>query len=131
MVGCNGTVPNPCGYTNSYNNGKVAGKESYGLGVEFSCYCDYEKLMCSLSKSYMGKLIYLKTRADLLDHRFWSDRFTPIVVYKGDDAKNKRIELLREYEHTWNTLIEAMPTIMKGHCGECIKCNGISYKVNM
>lgn len=130
MVGCNGTQPNPCAFTKSFNGSEVQGKESFGIGVDFSCFCDYEKLLCDLSKSYIGKLIYYKTRAALLDERIWSDRFNPVVVYKGEQAEKKRTELINEYNHTWNTLVKGLPEILKGYCGECIKCNGIRYAPN-
>lgn len=130
MTGCSGTTPNPCGYVKSFNGSEVAGKESFGIGVDFSCFCDYEKLLCSLAKSYTGKLIYYKTRAALLEERLWSDRFNPVVVYKGDKAAEKRKELISEYNHSWNTLVQGLSEILKGYCGECIRCKGIRYATN-
>lgn len=130
MTGCSGTTPNPCGYVKSFNGSEVAGKECFGIGVDFSCFCDFEKLLCNLAKSYTGKLIYYKTRIALLEERKWSDRFNPVVVYKGDAAEKKRSELTSEYNHTWNTLVQGLKEILKGYCGECIKCNGIKYATN-
>lgn len=131
FIGCNGSKPNGCGYTKSWNNGEVAGKESYGINLNFGCECDFEKILCDTAKSFIGKLLYLKARTMLLDSRIASDRLNNVVVYGVEEAKAKRIELINEYNQSWNTMINSLPSILKNYCGDCIMCNGINWAVNV
>src|SRR5690606_15875361 len=131
FVGCNGTKPNDCAYTKGFNNGDVSVKEGYGLNVNFSCFCDYESILCDLSTSYTGKLLYLKARMRVLQEIESSDRLNHIVIYGKDDAARKRAELQAEYNQTWNTLVQGLPNILKGYCGDCIQCNKIKYVTNV
>lgn len=131
FIGCNGTTPNKCGYTKAVNGDVVSTKESFGLGISFSCFCDFEKILCNLGKEYVGKLIYLKTRIILLDNRIMSDRNNNLIVYGREEAMTKKSELVAEYNFTWNILVKSLPGIMKKYNSDCITCTGISYKPNI
>lgn len=131
-VGCNGHSPNECGYTKSWNNGaEISIKEGFGLGIEFHCECDFQHIVCSLSKTYIGNLLYLKSRIKLLESRIYSDRLNNFIVYGADEAKAQKIELTNEYNSEWNTMVSALPNLLRKYNDSCLDCRGIRFKTNI
>jgi hypothetical protein len=127
---CSGKAPNDCGYTQSYTGGKsVNGREGYGVGVSFSCECDYDKILCGLAKKSIGKLIWLKARMMLLEERIGSNRLSNLVVYGAEQAKDSYNKLLGEYETAWQTFVKSLPSLVREWNGDCITCNGIKSVV--
>lgn len=132
QVGCNGATPNPCGYTKGFNGqSEIGGKEGFGLGCEFSCFCDYEQLMCDLSRQYLGKIIWLKARLLLLDEMRFTDRMNNWTIYNNEDIEQLRGEVAKEYTDTWNTFIEVLPKLLKTYKGDCFSCTGSKWMQNI
>lgn len=132
QIGCNGTTPNPCGYTKGFNGqSEVGGKEGFGLGCEFSCFCDYDQFMCDLSKQYLGKIIWLKSRMLILDEMCFSDRMNNWTIYNKEDLEKFRIEVAKEYTAIWNTFIEVLPKLLKTYKGDCFTCMGSKWIQNI
>lgn len=132
QVGCNGTMPNDCGYTKGYNgNSDVPAKEGFGLGIDFHCECDYGQILCNLAKSYVGKLIYLKARLLLLDERLYTNRNNNWVVYGVEEAREIKQEVSNEYVQHWNTFVASLGNILLTYKDDCVKCNGIQWKTNI
>lgn len=130
-VGCDGKAPNDCGYTKAWNGSEVAVKEAYGLGVDFSCFCDYDSLLCGLSKTYIGNLLYLKSRIILLEKRQHSTRLNDFIIYGEEEAKELRVELINEYNGEWNTFVGSLPNILKSYRDDCLDCRGIKWQTNI
>lgn len=132
FTGCSGGLPNDCGYTKGYNgDGEISGKEGFGLGVEFTCECDYESILCDLAKSYVGKLIYLKTRMGLLEEKLMTNRLNNIVVYGKEEAQAMLKKLEGEYTDTWNSFVGGLPNILKKYNSDCLNCRGVKWVVNV
>lgn len=131
FVGCNNTLPNDCGNTKSFNDGHTSNKEGYGLGIKFSCLCDYDKMLCDLSNSFVGKLVYLKTRIMLLEYAKHSDRFNNVVIFGSTEKDQLISQLTSEYNQCWNTLVSSLPNTLKAYKGDCVECKGIQIKVNV
>jgi len=129
--GCNGTEPNYCAYTESYNGSKEVGsKEGYGINLIFSCECDYDQFLCDLAKTYVGELIWLKSRILLLDERLHTSRMNNWVVYNREESAQMRIDLDTEYREKWNGLVRGMYSILKNYRDSCLECRGIRWVVN-
>jgi hypothetical protein len=133
FTGCNGKLPNDCGYTKGYNgDGDISSKEGYGVSIDFQCECDYESILCDLAKTYIGKLIYLKTRIGLLDERINSNRLNNFIIYGIEEAKDRKKELDSEYTETWNTLVASLPNLLKKYIpSDCLTCNRTSWRTNI
>lgn len=130
--GCGGKSPNDCGWVKGYNGtGEISGKEGYGIGVDFYCECDFESILCDLSKQYVGKIIYLKARIKLLEERIYTNRINPLTVYGDADAVSLLNQLNGEYTETWNTFLNSLPNTLKGMRDDCISCKRITYKANI
>lgn len=132
-AGCSGKVPNDCAYTESYNNGRsIAGREGYGVGVDFICECDYDKLLCNLSKTTLGNLIWMKARVMLLNERLQTERANNWVVYGREEIKDYYLPKLEsEYDAAWKPFVKSLPQILKSFSGECITCNGIRSVISV
>lgn len=131
-VGCNGTVPNSCAYTKSWNNGsEISIKEGFGLGAEFHCECDFEQLICNMSRTYIGNLLYLKSRIKLLEEAIYSDRMNNFIVYGKDESKEHRSELINEYNSEWNTMVAALPNLLSKYNDDCLQCRSVTWKTNI
>lgn len=132
QLGCGGATPNPCAYTKGFNGTQdIGGKEGFGIGVEFSCYCDYDQFMCDLSHQYMGKIIYLKARLLLLDEMRFTDRMNNWTIYNKEDIEQLHKEVERDYVNTWNTFIDVLPKLLKTYRGECFTCTGSKWVQNI
>jgi len=132
QVGCNGAKPNECAYTKGFNgDNEVSAKEGYGLGVEFNCYCDYDNILCDLSRQYIGKIVWLKARMLLIDEMLFTDRLNNWTVYNTDRLKDLRIEVANEYTDNWNTFVNALPVMLKTYNGQCLTCTGSKWVQNI
>ncbi|WP_312208278.1 hypothetical protein [Empedobacter sp.] len=130
LVGCNGTIPNECGFVKGYNNGNEVQREGFGINAVFTCECDYESLLCRYSKSYVGKIIFLKTRANILKERIHNDRINSFIIYGRDEAEKLSIELENEYRETWNAFVESVPNLLINDT-DCIDCQKVKIVVNV
>lgn len=132
-TGCSGTIPNDCGHTKSYYDGRsLNGREGYGLNVEFSCECDYDTLLCNLAKTSIGNIIYMKARIMLLEERLNSDRLNNLIVYGAQEVKEYHLPKLEsEYNTAWTGFSKSLKTIVNQYSGDCIVCNGIRTVVSI
>lgn len=132
FTGCNGTYPNECGYVKGYNNGKeLSSKEGYGIQLDFGCVCDYDELMCTLAPTYIGELVWLRSRELLLDERLRSDRLNNFVVYDKEETKRFRDELHNEYIGKWQTFASSLLGIIQKLGDSCLQCKGIRWVTNI
>ena len=130
LVGCNGTIPNECGYVKGYKNGSEVQREGFGINAVFTCECDYESLLCRYSKSYVGKIIFLKTRANILKERIHNDRINSLIIYGREEAEKLHIEIENEYRETWNAFVESVPNLLAND-SDCIDCRKVKIVVNV
>ncbi|MDV7696300.1 hypothetical protein N6B72_05140 [Chryseobacterium soli] len=129
-LGCGGTVPNDCGHVKGWNGSAEIKTEGFGINAVFSCECDYSQILCQQSKNFVGLLIWLKARIYALEERINSSRINPFIIYGQEDAKNKRIELIEEYNSKWNIFIDTIPNIISGNDG-CFECKKSKIVTNV
>lgn len=131
-AGCSGKAPNDCGYTKSYTGGKsVNGREGYGVGVSFSCECDYDKILCGLAKKSLGNIIWIKARLMFLEEAIKSNRLSNFVTYGREQAIDYHNQLKPEYDKAWSTFVASLPNLLREWNGDCITCNGIRSVINV
>lgn len=132
-AGCSGKAPNDCAYTQSYNNGvSQSGREGYGIGLVYSCDCDYDLMMCNLAKTSLGKIIWMKARIGLLQEHLGSNRLNNWIVYNRDEVKEYWLPKLEaEYNESWNVFIASLPNLLQGYNKDCIICNGIRHVISI
>ena len=129
LLGCHGSVPNSCGYVKGWNGSAEIQKEGFGINAVFTCECDYSQILCRQSKSYVGKLLWLKARINVLEERVHSSRLNPFIIYGSEDAKKQRIELIQEYNADWNIFIDTIPHAITND--ECFNCTGAKLVTNV
>jgi hypothetical protein len=130
LLGCNGTIPNDCGYVKGWNGAGETQREGFGINAVFSCECDYSQVLCQQSKNFVGLLIWLKSRIYVLEERIHSSRINPFIIYGQEEAKNQRIELLNEYNSKWNIFIETIPNLISGN-DDCFDCKKAKMVTNV
>ncbi|ADX66963.1 Uncharacterised protein [Weeksella virosa] len=130
LIGCNGSMPNQCGFVKGYKNGTEIQKEGFGINIAFSCDCDYESLLCRYAKSYVGKIIYLKSRANILQERLNNDRITSFIIYGREHATELHEKVENEYRETWNSFVESLPNLLIND-SDCINCKRVKIVVNV
>lgn len=132
FTGCNGTMPNDCGYTKGwYDDKEISSKEGFGINLEFSCVCDYEQLLCDLSQTYIGEIVWLKSRVLLLEEHLRTNRFNNWVVYGREETKEFLTDVENQYREKWQVFANAMPGILKQFNDDCLNCNGIRWMTNI
>jgi hypothetical protein len=132
FTGCNGSMPNDCGYTKGwYDDKEISSKEGFGINAEFSCACDYEQLLCDLAKSYIGELVWLKARVLLMEEHLRTNRLNNWVVYGREDTEKFLVDTENKYRDKWSAFVNAMPGILRQFRDECLVCNGIRWVVNI
>lgn len=131
LLGCNGSEPNECGYVKGYNGMAEVQKEGFGINAVFSCECDFSELLCMFSKNYIGKVVWLKTRALLMEERLETPRLNAWVIFGREEAANKRIELENAYREAWNMFVSSLPELLKYTKSDCLTCNGIQIVTNV
>lgn len=131
-AGCNGSLPNDCGYTKtSYKGNDTNGKEGYGILLDFSCKCDYGELLCSLADSFLGELVWLKTRYLIQDERMHSNRFNNYIVFGTEDAQATRDDIGNQYINKWNAFVNAAPQLLRAFRDDCLECRGARWSTNV
>ncbi|MBS1771525.1 MAG: hypothetical protein JST82_01605 [Bacteroidetes bacterium] len=132
FTGCNGTLPNDCGYTKGwYDDKEISGKESFGLNLEFFCECDYDQLLFDLSKLYIGELVWLKTRVLLMEEHLRTNRLNNWVVYGREETQQYLTDVENQYREKWKTFINVLPAILQQMKDDCLYCNGIKWVTNI
>lgn len=132
LKGCNGSLPNPCGWIEGWDGSKAVKDEGYGVNVEFQCVCDYEKILCDLSKSFSGELIYLKWQMEVFEEAAGTNRFNNLVIYGAEQIRETILpNLSSQYVSRWNALMAGTFDILKTYRDECLNCRGIRWKTNM
>lgn len=132
FTGCNGAMPNDCAYTKGwYDEREISSKEGFGINLEFSCVCDYEQLLCDLAQTYIGEIVWLKSRVLLMEEHLRTNRLNNWVVYGREEAKEWLTDLENQYREKWKTFTNAMPGILKQFNDDCLQCNGIRWVTNL
>lgn len=125
--GCNG-AKNPCGWVDGWNGTGKTKYNGYGINIKFSCECDYSKILCDLSNSFSGELIWLKWQILIFEEQLKSNRLTPWVIYGRDEIKDSVIPQLKsDYANKWNALMDGMLNILKTYKDVCLDCKGIRW----
>lgn len=132
FTGCNGTLPNDCGYTKGwYDDKEISGKEGFGINLEFGCECDYDQLLCDLSKTYVGELVWLKIRVLLLEEHLRTNRLNNWVIYGREETQSYLTDIENQYREKWKVFSEALHGIVAGMKDDCLVCNGIRWVTNV
>lgn len=132
FTGCNGTMPNDCGYTKGwYDEKEISSKEGFGINLEFSCVCDYEQLLCDLAQTYVGEIVWLKSRVLLMEEHLRTNRLNNWVVYGREETKEYLTDIENQYRDKWNVFANALPAILKQFKDDCLSCNGIRWVTNV
>lgn len=130
-TGCNGTVPNSCGWAEGWNGAARVREEGYGLNIQFYCECDYTQILCDLSKSYSGELIWWKWQANIFREQQKSNRFNNWVIYKNEDLEKWIADAESNYNRVWNNLMNGMVGILNTYRDDCLNCRNIRWKPNI
>lgn len=131
LKGCNGTVPNECAWADGWDGERNVKSEGYGLNVQFYCGCDYEQVICDLSKTFTGELIWLKWQYNILEEQLYSNRFTNMVVYNKEQTEKRLKELEADYTNKWNALMAGLLSILQTYKDDCLDCRGIRWRTNL
>lgn len=131
MVGCNGSMPNPCGWAEGWDGAAAARGEGYGINVRFKCECDYERILCDLSKSFSGELIWWKWQANVFREQLKSNRFNGWVVYNHEELPKWIDDAEANYNRVWNNLMQGMLGILKTYRDDCLNCRGTRWRTNV
>lgn len=132
-VGCQGEAPNECGTLEGWDGVGFVKKEGYGLNVIFSCECDYDTLICDLSKSFTGELIWMRMQEYFYEEQYKSNRFSAWTTYNRDDIWNAILPDLRErYANKFNSMVRAgIFNVLQTYKDDCLNCRGIRKVVNI
>lgn len=131
MVGCNGTMPNECGYVKGWNGTSEVKSEGFGINASFTCECNFSQLLCGWSKQFIGEIVFYKMRSLIQEERLKSDRLNNFTIYNRDEAKESHIELENKYREKWNTFAENLPNMLKNMKDSCITCNRPKWVPNV
>lgn len=132
FTGCNGKMPNDCGYTKGwYDEKEISSKEGFGINLSFSCVCDYDQLLCDLSQTYIGEIVWLKSRVLLMEEHLRTNRLNNWVVYGREETKEFLTDIENQYREKWEVFINAMPSILKQFKDDCLDCKGIRWVTNV
>jgi len=131
MKGCNGTMPNDCGWVQGWDGTNAVKSEGYGININFYCHCNYEQILCDLAKSFTGELIWLKWQIAIMEEHYRSNKFNNWVIYNRDEIQQSILpDLNNQYAEKWNGLMQGLFAILQTYKDECLKCRGIRWKVN-
>ncbi|MEZ5016983.1 MAG: hypothetical protein R2800_08010 [Flavipsychrobacter sp.] len=132
FTGCNGKMPNDCGYTKGwYDEKEISSKEGFGINLTFSCVCDYDQLLCDLSQTYIGEIVWLKSRVLLLEEHLRTNRLNNWVVYGREETKAFLTDVENQYREKWTVFIEALPNVLQQFKDDCLDCKGIRWVTNI
>lgn len=126
--GCNNSVPNPCAWADGWDGTGAVKVEGYGVNIQFYCDCDYEQIICDLSNSFSGELIWLKWQILIFQEQLMSNRFNEWVIYNHEELKDTIIpNLITQYNNKWNSLMQGMYGILSAYRDDCLNCRGIRW----
>lgn len=132
FTGCNGTLPNDCGYTKGwYDDTEISGKEGFGINLEFCCECDYEQLLVDMAKTYVGEIIWLKTRVLLLEEHLRTNRLNNWVIYGREETQQYLTDVENQYREKWRLFTQSLPGLLQAYKDDCLQCNGIRWVTNV
>lgn len=132
FTGCNGSMPNDCGYTKGwYDDKEIASKEGFGINLQFSCECDYEQLLADMAKTYIGEIVWLKSRVLLMEEHLRTNRLNNWVIYGREETKEYLTDVENQYREKWKTFANALPGLLKQFNDDCLLCNGIRWVTNV
>ena len=132
FTGCNGTLPNDCGYTKGwYADTEISGKEGFGINLEFSCECDYEQLLVDMAKTYVGEIVWLKTRVLLLEEHLRTNRLNNWVIYGREETQQYLTDVENQYREKWRLFTQSLPGLLQAYKDDCVQCNGIRWVTNV
>lgn len=130
-TGCNGTMPNQCGWAEGWNGSARVREEGHGMNVQFYCECDYEQILCNLSKGYSGELIWWKWQANIFREHQKSNRFTNWVIYNHEEMQKWIDDAESNYNRVWNNLMAGMLGILKSYNDDCLSCKRTRWLTNI
>lgn len=132
MKGCGDTLPNPCGWADGYDGTGAVKNESYGVVVTFNCECDYERVLCDLSKPFIGELIWLKWQYNIFDEQYKSNRFENWVIYNREDLfKNIMPDIESQYNAKWNSMMKGLLDMLRTYRDDCLDCRRTHFFSNV
>lgn len=132
FTGCDGRMPNACGYVKGwYDDHTINTREGYGINIDFSCACDYDELLCGLSKGTLGNIVWMRARYELMESLIKTNRLNNWTIYNRDEAKEFTKELYNQYVIDWNTFAQSLPNVLKNMRDSCLDCRGITWKTNI
>lgn len=133
LKGCGGTMPNQCGWADGWDGTGAVKGEGYGINVQFKCHCDYDELICELSRSFTGELIWLKWQELIFDEQYKTNRFESWVIYNRADLKDNVIpDLRQQYATKWNSMITGgLFEMLKSYRDDCLNCRGVRMLTNI
>lgn len=132
LKGCGGSMPNECGWIDGWDGTGAVKSEGYGINVEFYCECDYEKVMCDLSNSFMGELVWLQWQIKIWEDHYLTNRFNNWTTYNRDDIKDNVIpNLYNKYNAKWNDMMSGLISVLQTYRDDCLQCRGIRRMTNV
>lgn len=132
LKGCNGSMPNDCGWAEGWDGIRKIQQEGYGVNVTFNCKCDYEKILCDLAPSFSGELIWIKWQIAIMEEQYRTNRFSDLVIYGRDELGSKIIpELRNDYIQKWNQLMNGLFAILKTYRDGCLDCRKTRWVTNI
>lgn len=132
MKGCGGGMPNPCGWADGWDGTAATKNEGYGMVLTFKCECDYDKVLCDLSKSFMGELIWLKWQYNIFDEQYKSNRFENLVIYDREDLlENIMPDIENRYNEKWNALMKGLLDVLRTYRDDCLDCRRTRFFANV
>lgn len=132
FTGCGGRLPNDCGYVKSfYNNKEISGHEGYGINLDFHCECDYDELLCGLSKGLLGNIVWYKARILIQEMRIQTNRLNNWSAFNREEAEQYLQQLISEYTTNWNTFVNSLPSVIKNMRDSCLWCRGTRWVTNV
>ena len=132
MQGCNGRLPNPCSWVNGWDGTKYVKTDGFGISVEFYCECDYNEVLCSMSESIVGELIYIAWQIEIMQEHMMSGRFNNLVTYAQDNIKQDWLPYLKhEYSTKWDAFASNFKSLINRFNSDCVKCKGSRWVTNL
>ncbi len=132
LKGCNSSMPNTCAWADGWNGTTAVKSEGYGINVMFKCHCDYDQLLCDMSQSFIGELIWLKWQELVYDDQYKSNRFNGWTTYNREDIQSVVLpELRAQYVGKWNDFVGGLYNILKTYRDDCLNCRGIRQVTNI
>lgn len=132
LKGCGGSTPNPCAWVDGWTGIGATKTNGYGFVFEFFCDCDYNEVLCGLSDTIIGELVFLAWQIEIMQEHLFSSRFNNIVVYGHEEIKDYWLpQLQSEYRLKWNALADNFKNILSRFNSSCVKCKGIKWVTNL